>query len=55
MIQTGGKNDSNQDYNTILKFDTNTLSWVQVGEMRQARAYHGVSIVNEADVELFCV
>ena len=55
MIKTGGKDDSNHDYKTILKFDTDTLSWVQVGEMRQARAYHGVSIVNEADVMMFCV
>ena len=33
MIKTGGKDDSNHDYKTILKFDTDTLSWVQVGEM----------------------
>ena len=39
---------------SILKFDTVSLSWSQVGEMAQARIYHGASVVRAADVEHFC-
>ena len=50
------KNEYNShcDY-IILKFDPNTLSWTQMGEMFYARYDHGISVVNAEDVEQFCV
>ena len=39
---------------TILKFDPETLSWSQVGDMLQARASHGASVVRAEEVEQFC-
>ena len=33
---------------TILKFDTTTLTWSQVGNMTRVRAFHGASVYNSA-------
>ena len=38
----------------ILKFDTTSLSWAQVGELQRARSYHAVSVVWGAEVEQLC-
>ena len=40
---------------SILKFDTASLSWSQVGEMAMARYQHGASVVRAEEVEHFCV
>ena len=40
---------------TVLKFDLTSRSWTEVGNMTQARYYHGASVVNVEDVEKFCV
>ena len=39
---------------TILKFDPSTLSWSQVGDMHEARAFHGASVIRAEEVEQFC-
>ena len=41
-------------YATNNKFDVNSLTWRQVGEMAQARSHHGASVVRAEEVEQFC-
>ena len=40
---------------TILKFDPDSDSWTEVGNMTRARYAHAASVVNVEDVEKFCV
>ena len=40
---------------SIYELDTNTSEWRLAGEMRVARAYHGVSVTSRASVAPFCV
>ena len=40
---------------SIYELDTNTSEWRLAGELRVARAYHGVSVTSRASVEPFCV
>ena len=54
-IHTGGYGNGRERENgkilaTIFKFDPATLSWRQVGEMAQARAYHAASVVRPEEV-----
>lgn len=47
--------DGTVKFKTIVKFDTISLSWTQVGEMTKSRSYHGASVVKVKDVDQFCV
>ena len=38
----------------ILKFNPDNGSWSQVGQLKQARAFHGASLVNPDDIINFC-
>ena len=39
----------------VLKFDSATQSWSQVGELTKARSSHGASVVRAEEVEQLCV
>ena len=41
-------------YATNNKFDVNSLTWRQVGELRKARGFHGASVVKADEVQQFC-
>ena len=38
----------------ILHFNQTTRSWTQVGQLQEARASHGVSVVNVEDIIDYC-
>ena len=42
---TGGDSGNYED--KVLVFDTMTKTWRQLGEMKVARAYHAVSLVDD--------
>ena len=50
---SGGLGGTGTEYE-VLKFDPSTLSWSKVGDMVEARGFHGVSVVRAEDVEQFC-
>ena len=51
---TGGLSEQ-EVQNKIYRLDVeNDETWVEVGEMREARASHAVSLINYSDVEQFC-
>ena len=41
-------------YATNNKFDVNSLTWRQVGELTKARGFHGASVVKADEVQQFC-
>ena len=55
QLHAGGYISTRTGLATILKFDPASLSWRQVGEMAQARGYHGASMVRAEEVQQFCV
>ena len=41
-------------YDTVLKFDSSSLVWTEVGRMRQPRTMHGASVARLEDMEQYC-
>ena len=39
----------------ILKFNTESLEWMKVGDMQRKRSYHAVSVVSSEDVLPYCI
>jgi len=59
IFSTGGHDGGDGDdgdgrKKSIFKFDRTTLSWSQGMPMNMPRYYHGVTVVNVADVQDFC-
>ena len=55
MIIAGGQDTDRKYYNDTLKFDTTTETWLQVGKLTKARAWHAMSVVKLSDVSKYCV
>ena len=55
QLHTGGYISTRTGLATILKFDPASLTWHQVGELAEARGYHGASVVRAEEVQQFCV
>ena len=53
MIIAGGRDD--HYYSDILKFDATTETWLLVGKLTKARAWHAMSVVKLSDVSKYCV
>ena len=49
------KTQDQEVYNDILKFDTVTETWKQVGQLAKARANHAMSLVNIEDINEYCI
>ena len=55
MIIAGGRDGYFNYYNDILTFDTTTQTWLQVGQLTKARAWHAMSVAKLSDVSKYCV
>ena len=42
-------------YNSVLEYNLNTTEWVQVGEMKTGRDWHGISTVPANKILDSCV
>ena len=54
MIITGGLDDKPIYREEIYKLDTEDNSWVELGNMKTARAWHGLSVIDYNDVSDYC-
>ena len=54
IILTGGAGQNFDAFNVVLSFNITSEEWHQVGEMREKRHSHGVSLVSAEDVSDFC-
>ena len=50
---TGGDGDGDYRYDDILEY-RNGDSWSKIGTMRDARRYHGTSVIIFKDLERYC-
>jgi len=56
IIMTGGENYYlDEVYDTVLSFDGTTNEWTQVGNMKQKRKFHAISVVNADLVMDYCL
>merc|ERR1712029_1091590 len=51
FLLTGGTGGTQDD---VLGFRKEDQSWTQIGKLSVGRNYHGVSVVNAADVTDYC-
>ena len=51
---TGGFDGIRSHHDFILQFNPEDGSWLQVGQLQNARSYHGVSVVNADHIIDYC-
>ena len=52
---SGGKNASDQWFNTILQYMPDEEKWIQAGNMLKTREWHSVGLVDWQMVKHFCM
>ena len=52
---SGGKNASDQWFNTILQYMPDEEKWIQAGNMLNTREWHSVGLVDWQMVKHFCM
>ena len=51
---SGGRDSSYNNYDFVLNYNITGETWTQVGTMREARGYHGVSVVQRDQIIDYC-